>query len=69
MTDNLSRTEDLANFIDVSDDLTGERFLTIDRTKYHDFEDLSGISEKWNFKNNLTILSLNIRSLPNKVSN
>ena len=68
MTDNFRWTEDLADYINVNDDLTGEGFLNIDRTKYYDFEDLSGISEQWNFKNNLTILSLNIRSLPNKVS-
>ena len=68
MTDNFRWTEDLADYINVNDDLTGEGFLNIDRTKYYDFEDLSGISEQWNFKNNITILSLNIKSLPNKVS-
>ena len=68
MTDNIRWAEDLADYINVNDDLTGEGFLNIDRTKYYDFEDLSGISEQWNFKNNLTILSLNIRSLPNKVA-
>ena len=55
MTDNFRWTEDLADYINVNDDLTGEGFLNVDRTKYYDFEDLDGISEQWNFKNNLTI--------------
>ena len=42
MTDNFTWTEDLADYINVNDDLTGEGFLHVDRTKYYDFEDLSG---------------------------
>ena len=68
MTDNNRGVEDLADYINVNDDLTEEGFLNVERTKYYEFEDLDEISKQWNFKNNLTILSLNIRSLPNKVS-
>ena len=68
LTDSSSLVDDLSDYINVNDDLSGEGFLNIERTKYYDFEDLNGISEQWNFKNNLTILSLNIRSLPNKVT-
>ena len=68
LTDYSSMVGDLSDFINVNDDLTDEGLFNVERTKYHEFDDLDKISKQWNFKNNLTILSLNIRSLPNKVA-
>ena len=51
MTDNNRGVEDLADYINVNDDLTEEGFLNVERTKYYEFEDLDEISKQWNFKN------------------
>ena len=67
-TDSSRLVDDLSDYINVNDDLTDENFFSIEKTKYYEFDKLDNISQKWDFKNNLTILSLNIRSLPNKVS-
>ena len=68
LTDKSSVVEDLSDFLNVNDDLTDEDLFRVERTKYYEFEELDRISKLWDFTNNLTILSLNIRSLPNKVA-
>ena len=59
---------DLTDIVNVTDDITNETLFGIDRTLYYDLDKLEELSSSWNFKNNLTVLSLNIRSLTNKIS-
>ena len=59
---------DLTDIVNVTDDITNETLFGIDRTLYYDLDKLEELSSSWNFKNNLKVLSLNIRSLTNKIS-
>ena len=59
---------DLTDLVIVTDDLTNEIMFGLDKTLYYDLEKFEEISSSWNFNDNLTVLSLNIRSKTNKIS-
>ena len=71
MQDALDETNgmnDLTDLVNVTDDLTNELLFGIDKTYYYDLDSFEEISSRWNFNNNLSVLSLNIRSLTNKIN-
>ena len=59
---------DLAEQLNIFDDLTDEPEFSITSSNYHDFDSFVQMSKGNNFTNGFTLVSLNIRSLPNKVS-
>ena len=59
---------DLSDLVNVTDDLTNELLFGINKTYYYDLDSFEELSSKWNFNNNLSVLSLNIRSLTNKIN-
>ena len=59
---------DLADQLNIFDDLTDEPRFTLTPSDYHDFDYFTELSKENNFVNGFTLLSLNIRSLPNKIS-
>ena len=61
-------TPDLSDQLNILDDLTGEPIFTLEKSDYIEFENFIKMSQECNFDKNLTVFSLNIRSLGNKTN-
>ena len=59
---------DLTDSLNVIDDLTGEPLFTLSNSKYYDFEEFLEISSKDYYTSGFSVVSINIRSLGNKMS-